>query len=194
MSFRDGVALSLRVRSEGFLIIAIGHGELLSNISWMESDFRGRIHPEISHGHGVSVVALIYSSGSNHVSLLYWQGNCSPRFMRSTTAQLPITADAMGACKVKHCTRRVVITHFRYMMITVPQVSWRIAIEYNCVIWRLTILSCRPHHISPVRHIRSFLFVLRIQIPMAVIVQPMALVGPEEQAVPLVDFGELFSL
>lgn len=30
------------------------------------------------------------------------QGNCSPRFMRSTMAQLPMTADAMGACKVTH--------------------------------------------------------------------------------------------
>ncbi len=34
-------------------------------------------------------------------SFLRWlQGNCSPRFMRSTMAQLPMTADALGACKV----------------------------------------------------------------------------------------------
>ncbi|CAM9100724.1 unnamed protein product [Ectocarpus fasciculatus] len=61
---------------------------------------------------------------SNYVALD--EGNCSPRFMRSTMAQLPMTADAMGACKI----------------------------------------------------------------PMAVTVQPMAIVGPEEIPVNLVDFGE----
>eukprot|EP00752_Nemacystus_decipiens_P016511 g14759.t1 len=61
---------------------------------------------------------------SNYVALD--EGNCSPRFMRSTMAQLPMTADAMGACKI----------------------------------------------------------------PMAVAIQPMALVGPEERSVALVDFGD----
>ncbi|CAM9491086.1 unnamed protein product, partial [Sphacelaria rigidula] len=55
------------------------------------------------------------------------QGNCSPRFMRSTMAQLPINPDAHQSCKL----------------------------------------------------------------PMAVVVQPMACVGPDEQPVPLVDFGEI---